>query len=327
MPFRRPVVSIILPFYNAERHIQESINSMLNQTFFNFELLLIDDGSTDASLKIVKRYKDKRIKIIKNKKNKGLIYCLNLAIKSSKGEFIARMDADDISANKRLEMQVAFLKKNKSIDILGTGVSLINKDGLCIKNKTYPNNDILIKWSLNIGSPLVHPSIMFRRSLFDKIGLYSKHSYLIEDYNLWLRACHFGVNFANLDTILLKLRKHNSSVTELKKNISKHLNSVINEAYRYINKIYESKIKLKKNTFKCLFTLGKIQKSEVNKAMVAIYDLFILYIHNNNVNFYSIWQIKKDVLIRTLKMFFRCFHEVNFLQFFICIFKVFFASK
>ena len=109
---KNPLVSILMPVYNSEKYLREAIKSILNQTFTNFELIIINDGSTDNSLKIIKSFKDNRIKIIKNKGNLGLIKTLNKGIDLAQGKYIARMDADDIAMPKRLEKQIAFFNEN-----------------------------------------------------------------------------------------------------------------------------------------------------------------------------------------------------------------------
>ncbi|MDD4353774.1 MAG: glycosyltransferase family A protein, partial [Candidatus Nanoarchaeia archaeon] len=124
-------ISVIMSAYNTERYIAEAIESILNQTFKDFEFIIIDDGSTDDSLKIIKRYvkKDRRIKLIHNKKNIGLTKSLNKGLKIAKGQYIARMDADDISLPQRFQIQYDFLEKNKDIFLIGTTAFLIDDKG------------------------------------------------------------------------------------------------------------------------------------------------------------------------------------------------------
>ena len=120
-----PLVSIILPAYNCEKFIRKTIHSLINQTYSNFELLVINDGSTDATTSIIQSFKDTRIQLIQNEKNKGLIYTLNKGIELSKGKYIARIDADDICLPERLQKQVNWLEKNTQIAIVATQILLI----------------------------------------------------------------------------------------------------------------------------------------------------------------------------------------------------------
>src|SRR3989338_10709157 len=134
-------ISVIMSVYNGMPYLPEAVKSILNQTYKNFEFIIIDDASTDQSTKYLRFLKDKRIKLIKNSKNLGLAASLNKALKFAKGEYIARMDADDISLPKRFEKQVKFFKKHPSVDICGTWVNLIDDVGKIIGEKKYPISD------------------------------------------------------------------------------------------------------------------------------------------------------------------------------------------
>lgn len=129
-------VSVVMPVYNSEKYLKESIESILNQSYSDLEFIIINDGSTDNSFKIIKEYAklDKRINVI-SRENKGIVYSLNEAIRLAKGEYIARMDADDISAPKRIEKQISFLKSHRDIDILGTQVKVVGNISNDIKEK------------------------------------------------------------------------------------------------------------------------------------------------------------------------------------------------
>src|SRR5215218_8009066 len=120
-----PQVSVILPVYNGEAYLQEAVDSILAQTFTDFELLIINDGSTDDSERIIDSYKDSRVKHLKNEQNRGLIFSLNRGVEAAKGAYIARMDADDVALPERLEKQMQYLKQNKEVGILSCTVSFI----------------------------------------------------------------------------------------------------------------------------------------------------------------------------------------------------------
>ncbi len=202
--------------YNGQKHLREAIDSILNQTYENFEFIIINDGSTDTSEEIIKSYKDSRIKLINNKKNLGLPASLNKAIKLSRGEYIARMDADDISEIERLEKQVEFMEKNLSVDVCGTWINILGS----FKGKwKYPTNDEDIKTRLLFNNVIVHPSVMFRRRSLLKNNLYYDPNFRkIQDYELWARAVG-KLRFANINKYLLKYRvrkKRNNIVRDNK---------------------------------------------------------------------------------------------------------------
>ncbi len=206
-------LSIIIPTFNAERYIKEAIDSILSQTFQDFEILIIDDGSDDRTLDILKGYNNQRIKILYGPK-KGISAALNLGIDSAKGEYIARMDADDISLPSRFEKQIKFMSKNTDIDICGTSALRFTENGNSyVWSK--PENDIDIKTMLLIDVPMIHPTIMFRKSTLDKYNLkYSEKYNASEDFDMWVRASKFA-KFYNIQEVLLKYREHsnNASIT------------------------------------------------------------------------------------------------------------------
>ncbi|NMB57375.1 glycosyltransferase [Candidatus Beckwithbacteria bacterium] len=201
-----PVVSVIMPVFNAEKYLKKAIESILSQTFTDFEFIIINDGSSDNSEKIIKSYPDKRIRYFKNKKNQNLARCLNFAIKKAKGRYIARMDADDISYKNRFKKQYQFLQQNSQINICGTFADIINEKGQIIKNFKKPTQDNEIKLSLFFGNQLIHSSVFVRKEIFEKYQ-YNPNLKKGQDYELWVRlAFAKNIYFANLDENLLKYR-------------------------------------------------------------------------------------------------------------------------
>lgn len=182
-------ISIILPAFNAESYIKTAINSVLNQTYKNFEFIIIDDGSTDNTFNKIKEIKDPRIILIKNENNIGLQKTLNKGLKIASGEFIARIDADDKWVNSdKLEKQINFLIKNKNYGLIGTGVIVINENNKEIFRYLNPLNDKDIRNNILSRCPFIHSSVMFIKNAALECGGYSistfdKH---VEDYKLWL---------------------------------------------------------------------------------------------------------------------------------------------
>lgn len=199
----KPRVSVILPAYNAERFIGEAIDSILAQTYRDFELIIISDGSTDLTPDIIRQYakKDKRIRFFNNRKNRGLIYVLNMGLRKVRGEYIARMDADDISLPTRFEKQVAYLDANPDVGVLGTliqGFGLLNQLGL--QRPQVELSDFIT------DNYVAHPSVMIRRSVMRKYGFKYNPDYKhVEDYELWLRMVQV-TKIQNIMEVLLRYR-------------------------------------------------------------------------------------------------------------------------
>lgn len=202
-----PKVSVLLPVYNGSNYVNEAIASILNQSFTNFEFIIINDGSTDNSLEIINSFDDSRIRLINNSINSGIVKSLNTGLDQAVGKYILRMDADDISLPKRIEKQVNFMDKNPGIGISGTQVLIL--EGLKKKIKSNPFiNPEDIKANLLYKSSLAHPTVIMRKSLLDKHNLrYSEDYPYAEDYELWFRATQ-KFKITNMNQALLAYRKH-----------------------------------------------------------------------------------------------------------------------
>lgn len=191
--------------YNGMPYLKNAVDSILGQTYKNFEFIVIDDASTDSSWKYLKSKKDRRLIVLQNKKNIGLASSLNRALKKARGEFIARMDADDISLPKRLQVQLNFMNKNPKVDLCGTWVNKINKEGKIVGSVKYPQTDQAIKRHLAWGPTIVHPTFFAKAKFFKGLGNYDPSFDYAEDYELLVRASR-GSTFANLPQKLLKWR-------------------------------------------------------------------------------------------------------------------------
>lgn len=271
-------VSIILPTFNSSSFIYEAISSILKQTHKNLELIIIDDKSTDDTIKIIKSFRDKRIRLIKTKQRLGLANSLNLGIKLSKSKFIARMDSDDISELNRIEEQVNFLIKNKYIDIVGSAIKIIDDVGNINKFVSYPKNNFEIKFFMCLGCPIVHPSVMMRKSVFEKYGIYYKNNYA-EDFQLWSKLLHKNIKFCNLDKHLLKLRKHKKNISNSKLNKTKkqECNIIINNIKTILN------LKIEKKKMYCINIIRnngllKSKSKNISEVLKFIYILYSLYV-------------------------------------------------
>jgi glycosyltransferase involved in cell wall biosynthesis len=204
----KPKISVLMPVYNSEKYVDEAIKSILDQTFGDFELVIINDGSTDLTAEIVRGFNDRRIKFIDNKINKGLISVLNQGLELVEGEYVARMDADDISMPTRFEEQVDFFSKNPDVSILGTWLERFEGAHGIIN----PPSNIGL-WELYEYNPILHPSVMWRRADLEKHNLRYDPDYVAaEDYELWVRASRY-LKIANIPKVLGRYRSHGESAS------------------------------------------------------------------------------------------------------------------
>ena len=212
-----PLISVILPVYNAEKFLNESINSILEQTYTHFELIIVNDGSTDTSQSIIDHYSDPRIRKINHTQNKGLVASLNEAINNAEGDFIVRMDADDIAFKDRVQKQVQYLLDHPAIDIVGTHAVFFETNTQSpMANWELDLNTITpssIKKALTWENCMIHPSICMRSEIAKSL-LYNEHQKNYEDYDLWLRATANNINIAKIDESLLYYRVQPNSITQ-----------------------------------------------------------------------------------------------------------------
>jgi glycosyltransferase involved in cell wall biosynthesis len=204
-----PTISVILSAYNSQKTISEAIESILQQTVEDFELILIDDGSTDTTSSILQEFasKDDRIKIITNEKNIGLTRSLNKGLQIARGEFIARMDADDISLPDRFEKQIRFFNEHPEINLLGGRYTIINEHGETIgESDSIYQTDFLIRWRMLYFNAFIHSTVMFRSQCLEHVSGYNESLQYAQDFDLWVRIMQHG-KAANLPDILIKQRR------------------------------------------------------------------------------------------------------------------------
>lgn len=203
-----PQISVCMPVYNRAIYMRECIDSILAQTFTDFELLIVDDGSTDTSCDIIKAYKDPRIRLIENKHN--FIESLNTLLEEAKGKYIARMDSDDIMIEDRLESQYKYMEANPDVDVLGGGIDFF---GLQDYPAYYPVENVTVHDMIN-GCCIVHPTAMIRRSIFSQYNFKYRSEFIYaEDYGLWCEMLRYNIKFKNLNKILIKYRTSETQVT------------------------------------------------------------------------------------------------------------------
>ncbi len=291
------MISVLMPVFNGEKYLNEAIESILKQSYSNFEFIIINDGSTDNSEEIILSYKDSRIIYKKNSENYGLIKTLNLGFTMAQGKYIARMDADDISHPDRLLKQVQFLNINTEYGLIGTGVYLLNDE-----NKTkllYHTDHASLKFALSFYCPFIHPSVMIRKSCVENLEVIFDERFVhAEDYELWTRLA-FLTKMANLPEYLLDYRIHDSQISSqhslhqvdlanaIRKNYLKHYFGEEIEEYLFVFKLEE----FDKSLSNRLHELKKIYRLNNSRS---IFD-------GVNFNNYLI-KLWKDLFLETQKL-------------------------
>lgn len=201
-----------MPVFNAEAYLGQAIESILNQTYQEFEFVVIDDASTDRSAKIIQSYaqKDKRIKVFTNKKNCGLGDSLNRGIAAAEGDYIARMDADDISNHDRIQKQLELIKAKPHIKILGGNAKVIDENGGAVGALVLPDGANVLRWNMLLGNGLIlcHPTVMMERGFVESLGGFGKYR-AAQDFELWSRTFDIDpLPIANLQEDILYYRQH-----------------------------------------------------------------------------------------------------------------------
>jgi glycosyltransferase involved in cell wall biosynthesis len=226
------LVSVLLPVYNVEKFIEESVFSILNQTYKNIELIVVDDCSTDNTYKIIQELKkqDSRIKLYKNSKNSKIVKTLNIAFQHSRGEYICRMDGDDISDHDRIERKLGFLKENPDVSLVGCSVKSIDENGKLLNRKKMPSNQNIINKTLKFATPVFHIWLA-KRDVYEKLNGYRNIPY-VEDYDFLLRMTSMGFKYTNLDDYFgysIRLR-HGNTIS--------HAGIIQRKAHRYCYNLY-----------------------------------------------------------------------------------------
>ncbi len=212
-----PLVSVVMPFFNAGDFIEQALSSIIRQTYHNLEILVIDDGSTDNSAEIVRSFQDPRVKLLGDRYRRGITYRLNEGIDAASGDYVARMDADDVSSPARIECQVSKMKEDRDIVVLGTAAAYFDAIGkITGAPRESPTEDTEIKWRLLTHNCILHPSVMLRSDVI-KCERYSSDFPLAQDFELWLRLAARGYKFANLPQTLVLIRRHDATATSTRR--------------------------------------------------------------------------------------------------------------
>ncbi len=276
----KPLISVIMPVYNAEHFLKDSIESILNQTYKNLQFFIFDDGSSDGSKKIIEDYaeKDDRIKPFYNTQNRGYVYYLNKGIKLSNTKYIARMDADDIAHLERFYWQFMVMEENPDIVVCGTFRSIIDEKGNKYKD-TYRlyEDDLNLKVQLLYNSCFTHPSVILRNNELLKAKLYYNDIAPCEDYGLWVELMNSG-KFRNIPKNLLKYRKHPTQITKTKSYDSVHMMNCRRNAFQNLmgtelskeqqalwNQLFQENFNMERNELRELYDLLNYSSSIFNE--------------------------------------------------------------
>ncbi len=276
-----PKISVIMPVYNCVDYIGESVESILSQTFTDFELLIIDDHSTDGTYKYLQGLTDSRIRLIRKPQNTGYAKSLNIGLDMAKGEYIARMDGDDISLPERFAKQVFFMDNNPGVVVSGTAYKILGTDTIIKMPLTYEEAKVVSIMQV----PVAHPTVIMRRSVLNKYHLlYNEELEPAEDYDLWTRILEIG-RIENLRDVLLLYRRHTAQESITKYN--RLIEAAISIRYSQLTKL----ITFNDKPYDNLFAISILTKQDmpvsaalINKIVLLLTDM---YKSNSNEHIYE----------------------------------------
>ena len=279
-------ISILLPVYNCELYVRESLESILQNKHANFELIIVNDGSKDSTIDIIKEYNDERI-FLYNKINSGLIDTLNFGLKKCSYPIVMRMDGDDVITENKIENQLGFLKKSQSI-LTGTNGYLIDSEG---KNRGFidlpTEHNQIIKSMLNMSASFIHPSVMYYKDAVQKAGGYDSNFKHAEDFDLFLKLSSFG-KLSNLNERLIYLRKHDKNISHL--NAQEQIkNTIISREIFRLNYSYTTK------QFDYESCSLKVENNFLKKLYIKI--------HTSIVKLDNLYTINSAIKLVVLKVF------------------------
>jgi len=253
-----PLVSVVMPCYNGELYLREAIDSILNQTYKNLELIIINDGSKDSSEKIILSYTDSRVKYLINEQNSGICVTLNKGLDAAQGMYIARMDCDDISMPERFAKQVAYLESHPEVGIVGSDIITFG-DGLEDRYFDFVHDKEGCKAGLLFNTCFAHPTVMFRRDIVDEHHLCYDDEYCgLEDFELWSRIAQYS-ELVNLPEPLLRYRHHKAQVTQ---NVTKKVSDKEVEFHKHLFAQY-AQLSEEENNALVAYCFGKWNEMDI----------------------------------------------------------------
>ena len=305
-----------MPVFNGAKYIKEAIQSVLNQTFIDFELIIVNDGSTDESAEIVCSFSDKRIRFFENETNKGIVFTRNFAIEKSCGKYIAIFDCDDIMLPEKLQKQVDFLEQNSNFAMVGSSIEMIDERSVSIGKHIYNIPVELLKTRLFFDNYFAQSSMLIRRDVLKKY-FYDENFLQAEDYFLWSQIAQ-NHKIANLEEILIKYRVHNQSISNTKQEQMKEFVKKVFEFQLSLLQIFPTETELEnhflllknqknidlknKNQIKNTYNWVKLLKKQNKKLQIFENIFFNKYLKNlckriirenyKNINFFEKFILK-----------------------------------
>ena len=212
----RPRVTVIMPVYNAEAYVGCALRSLQNQTLKDFELIVVDDGSTDDTAHIVSEFDDPRITLLRLETNGGGAAARNHALKKARAPLVAQFDADDVAWPQRLEAQAAFLDRHPDVDVVGSQIRVIDNSGGVVGRRSYPQSTAAIMRAMPRYNPMAHPTVMIRTGVLVDAAGYDERVSAAQDYALWSKLARRGAVFVNLPATLVDYRVHKSATKRMR---------------------------------------------------------------------------------------------------------------
>ncbi len=272
-----PSVSVIMTTYNSEKYLHAAIQSILNQTFSEFELLIVDDDSTDRTKEIITSLADSRIKLIMNSERKGVAYARNIALHHARGEYVAVLDSDDIAFPDRLRLQIDYLNSHRDVNLVGSAFEIIDCNGKLISIYQPITVPIAIKWELLFKDVIGHSTVMFRRSVALELGGYDQSFLVAEDFDLWIRFAAYG-EIAQMEKPLVQWRFTEQSMQNRDLDmIEKFTIEVVLKSIRL-----QTNQHISRDAALYLTTSHSLNKND-KIAQEALEDLLNCYRHFNNI--------------------------------------------
>jgi glycosyltransferase involved in cell wall biosynthesis len=297
--FSLPLITVIMPVYNAQSFLKDSIESILNQTYSNFEFLVFNDASTDSSLEIIQSYRDSRIKCIDSPLNSGYVHHLNRGLKMARGKYIARMDADDISLPERFQYQFNLMESNPSIVLCGTDINFIGSRKGRVR---FPidHADIVTQFILK-GNAIAHPSVMMRTSVIHQFNIeYDQSLEPAEDYDMWVRLSSFGT-IVNIPEPMLQYRVHDNNESIIKK--EKQEQAVFITRKKLFQSLDNQIIDSNLDLICGFFSPGQHQRGpyDANQMRILIY-VYKYLLNNKRLNSLFVKNLIEDQFTNSLKI-------------------------
>ncbi len=295
-----PQVSVLMPVYNGEAFLGQAIESILQQTFDDFEFIVINDGSTDRSAEVVQLYDDPRIRYFENECNIGLTRSLNRGLSLVRSPYLARMDADDTSLPQRLAKQVHFLDMHHEIGVVGSAVQIIDEHGNISRKWEPPETHEVLRWCLCLFTPIAHPTVMMRQEVVKQVGDYCTEMLTAQDHDLW-RRLSLVTRLANLPDVLLHLRQHRSNITKVRS--VEHRQNRVRAFHTMMSEFLGEDVPVDVVRCVCGQNCGSARK--VHQAASLVYELYQVGMNNSALSLAEKRFIRNYVSERLLGLAYR----------------------